>query len=222
MAEFKERLANLQALYDDGLITQIELQERRRAMIDGYLASTESRPPTEGAAPPETASFGGQQPEPKKKGFGTLLLVVGGVLVVALFGASLLDGGANSGSSTTPRADVATSSAQGEVDGTLLGDAWIGSGSYTVLATSKATGTDAGEPFQVYAARIDAPGAEDLCLFWYADGARLGEGMIIGDTVTRQFSEWGSAAAAGSAAADVARAASRTPEGLAVIRAIGC
>ncbi|HSJ71058.1 MAG TPA: hypothetical protein VLA29_05350 [Acidimicrobiia bacterium] len=115
-----------------------------------------------------------------------------------------------------------TSSAQSEVDGTLLGDAWIGSGSYTILATSKASGSDAGEPFQVYAARIDAPGAEDLCLFWYADGARLGDGLTLGDTVTREFSDWGSAVTAGSPAAEVFRGASNTPEGQAVIRAVGC
>ncbi len=103
----------------------------------------------------------------------------------------------------------------------LLGENWTGSGDYVLLSASSAY--SAGGDFTVYAARIDAPGAEGLCLFWRADGTSLdGGGLIIGDTVTRKFSVWGSAASAGSPADDRVRDAKRSPAGRAVIAAAGC
>ena len=81
---------------------------------------------------------------------------------------------------------------------------------------------DASEDFTAYAARISSPGAEDLCLYWYSGGQAFGDGLTIGDTVTRAFSDWGSAADASSAAAGTVRESQNTPEGRAVIAAVGC
>ena len=106
------------------------------------------------------------------------------------------------------------------MNSTLLGAAWIGSGAYTLHDAAKAYG--ASEDFTAYAARISSPGAEDLCLYWYSGGQAFGDGLTIGDTVTRAFSEWGSAADASSPAAGTVRESQNTPEGRAVIAAVGC
>jgi hypothetical protein len=72
------------------------------------------------------------------------------------------------------------------------------------------------------AARVSVPGEDTLCLFWYMGGKAPGDGLIIGDTVTRAFSVWGAAATDGSPADDQVRALKKTDEGIAAIAASGC
>jgi hypothetical protein len=72
------------------------------------------------------------------------------------------------------------------------------------------------------AARVSVPGIDVLCLFWYVGGQNPGDGLIIGDTVTREFSVWSSAATVGSPADETVSELKGTPEGKAVISATGC
>lgn len=143
-----------------------------------------------------------------------------GVVTILVAGVLIFNGGDSGGSDSSARTETATQGAMSEVEGTLLGDAWIGSGNYTVHATAKAY--NAAEDFTAFAARISAPGADDLCLYWYPGGQTFGDGLTIGDTVTRAFSDWGSAASADSPAADLVRSSGSTPEGRAVIAKVGC
>lgn len=115
-------------------------------------------------------------------------------------------------------ADVSVLDATDEVRQVLLGDSWIGSGTYRLLAARKAFNVDEG--YWVYAARIDAPGLSSTVLFWRAEGEALGDGLIFGNAVTREFSVWGSAATANSPAADWVREAERSSYGRAVVEAV--
>ena len=107
------------------------------------------------------------------------------------------------------------------VSSTLLGDgAFIGSGSYAVIEARKAYNSEMDAT--AVAAKVSVPGINDLCLFWYVGGESVGDGLTIGDTVTREFSVWGADVDAGSPAADWVRALKRSPEGIAAIAAAGC
>lgn len=109
-----------------------------------------------------------------------------------------------------------TADAKAEVDTTLLGDSWTGNGAYTIVKACKAYNAD--DDFTVYAARITAPGLEDgQTLFWRQGGRTAGEGLLVGDTVTRQFSVWGADARAGSPADEQVNDARESAEGQAVI-----
>ncbi len=110
--------------------------------------------------------------------------------------------------------------ATSDVNGTLLGTAWIGSGAYALHDAAKAY--NASQDFTAYAARVSIPGAEDLCLYWYSGGQTPGDGLTIGDSLTRQLSRWGSAVTTGSQADDTVRASKSTPEGRAAIAAVDC
>ncbi len=208
------QLDKLQKLHDDGVITEDELGERRAAAIDKAVVK-----PTPPQASPVPASTLYRTPSPSlfeslKKNrvpVGAVAIGVIVLLVIAWVGGA---GGDTASSS------VATQSATREVEGTLLGDAWIGAGSYTLHAAAKAY--NAAGDFTAYAARISAPGADDLCLYWYAGGRNFGDGLTLGDTVTREFSDWGSLASADSPAASTVRASAATPEGRAVIAKVGC
>ena len=108
--------------------------------------------------------------------------------------------------------------ASAAVDGFLLGEYWTGSGPYTIEAAASAFSSTG--DFQVFAARIAGPGIEETTLFWRADGRELGDGLIIGDTVTRRYSIWGEATAGGSPADRKVQNAKSSPEGEAVLDAV--
>lgn len=217
----EDQLAKLVQLHTGGVITDDELAERRAAAIDKSVAKpSQPRPPAKpvyrNTKPPSLV-------ESWKKNPRVAVAVAGGLVVVLLLAwlASLDDGSASaprtSASSAPP---VQTSSAVSEVQNTLLGDAYIGSGSYTVHQAAKAYNSE--EDFTAYSARVSVPGVDDLCLYWYSGGRTFGDGLTLGDTLTRQFSDWGAAASADSPAADLVRASARTDEGRAVVAKVGC
>jgi hypothetical protein len=126
------------------------------------------------------------------------------------------DGNGSSNQNTTSA--ISVQSARSEVQILLLGENWTGSGSYTLLDSAKAYNSTG--QWWVIAARVSAPGGQ-LELFWSADGTNIGDGLIIGDTVTREFSAWGAAASASSEAADLVRERQNSPHGQAVMEAVG-
>jgi len=135
--------------------------------------------------------------------------------IIAVLVAALIAGSCGGGS------DVTTQSAVAIIDSDLLGDGnYTGSGSYTVIEAQRAYSTQAGAT--AVAARVSVPGEDSLCLFWYVGGHNPGEGLIIGDNVTRYYSVWSAAASVGSPANDTVKALKATPEGKAVIAASGC
>lgn len=137
------------------------------------------------------------------------LIACGCVLVLVLAACGGDDDGSSSSTSSVPTQD-----ARAEVDATLLGDAWTGHGAYSIVKACKA----AGDGFSVYAARITAPGLEDgQTLFWRVGGDSVRAGDITGDTLTRQFSQWGSATAVGSSADEQVNDARDSDAGKAVI-----
>ncbi len=106
--------------------------------------------------------------------------------------------------------------ATAEAESDLLGENWTGSGTYTVVGACKAYNAD--DDFTAYAARIIAPGVEDgLTLFWRMNGQTMGDGLLVGDTVTREFSVWGADANVGSPIDEAVNDAKDSDEGEAAI-----
>ena len=93
----------------------------------------------------------------------------------------------------TTEASDGTEDVTAEANRELLGENWTGNGTYTVVRACKAYNAD--DDFTAYVARITAAGFEDgLTLFWRLNGQAMGDGLLTGDTVTREFSVWGAAA----------------------------
>ncbi|MCH7845272.1 MAG: hypothetical protein IH850_05515 [Acidobacteria bacterium] len=214
----EQQLANLQRLHDDGLTSDAEYEERRERLLDEAVAPPIPQPRQ--VLRPPAAPATGEGAEPRRRGSRKVVAAVllGLIVVVVVVLASQDDDGASGTTSGSPAGRILD--AIGDVDGRLLGSAWIGSGTYTLHDAAKAY--SASEDFTAYAARISVTGAEDLCLYWYSGGQAPGDGLTIGDTLTRQFSDWGSVAEAGSQADDTVRASKSTPEGRAVIAGVGC
>ena len=107
-----------------------------------------------------------------------------------------------------------TATAEAESD--LLGENWTGSGTYTLVGACKAYNAE--DDFTAYAARITAPGFEDgVTLFWRMNGEALGDGLLTGDTVTREFSAWGELSNTGSPIDEAVNEAKASDEGEAAI-----
>lgn len=151
---------------------------------------------------------------------GCFLAVLAGV-VVAFIGLVAIFSGDSDGSGGVPSAvSVTTHDATAEVDTKLLGPSWTGFGDYTILAARKAYSSS--DDFTAFAARLDASGVSDLCLYWWLGGRNFGDGLLIGDTVTRGFSDWGAAATADSPAARLVRESKLTSVGQSVVNQVGC
>ena len=119
----------------------------------------------------------------------------------------------------SPYPEIETTSAVAFVNSDLLGDNnYTGEGTFTVIEAQQAYNAD--EDATAVAARITVPGNESLCLFWYVGGEL--EGLIIGDTVTREYSVWSFPAAENSPANQTVVRLKATDEGKAVLFASGC
>jgi hypothetical protein len=108
----------------------------------------------------------------------------------------------------------------------LVNDTLLGGGSYTGPGTfttrSAETAYRSEDDATAVAARVSVPGNLKLCLFWYMGGTSPGDGLIIGDQVTRDYSDWGAAVTTGSPADDQVRELKHSPEGIAVRKNVFC
>lgn len=201
----KDWLSYLKDIHDDGLITDGEYDEKRNILLD-HLVPT---PP-----PLPRDSLHRWMPY-VAAGIGAFALLIALVLI-----SSSPDSASDPLFGTTEGLSAAIQDATDDVDKILLGESWIGSGDYTILSAQKAYRSS--EDYQVYSAKIGVPGAPALCLYWRADGPELQDGPVVGDSVTRGFSDWGSDVEFDSAADKSVDDSKNTPKGEAVIAATGC
>lgn len=129
------------------------------------------------------------------------LRIVAGATILVIFVVGACGGG-----------QVETADAAADVEELLLGENWIGPGTYETVAAAKASTV---EGDTVYAARIRT-GDREVVLFWRQDAS----GLLIGDAVTRQYSVWGQAAVAGSPADQLVEEAKQSAAGRAVLDAV--
>jgi hypothetical protein len=103
----------------------------------------------------------------------------------------------------------------------LSGGNYTGSGTFTVKQAAKSYNSTYNVT-QV-AARVEVSGIpDDLCFYWYVGGPTLGSGPIVGDSLTRRYSVWGSEATSGSPADRQVKQQKETAQGRAARAAVGC
>lgn len=87
---------------------------------------------------------------------------------------------------TSPPVSITTSDAASDVENLFLGENYTGPGGYTLVKAAKAYNPDG--DYWAVAAKIDLTTVvSGVILFWRADGTTIGDGLMIGNTYTREF-----------------------------------
>ena len=113
--------------------------------------------------------------------------------------------------------DVETADAVTVVEDELLS---VGEYTFTVLAARMAY-SDVEEATAV-AAMVSVTGMDSVCMFWFIEGRIPGDGIIVSDRTTRQFSVSGEGVPIGSPEEEPVLRLKQTPEGAAVVDEVGC